>query len=639
MALGIYLPNINDTSEQVLSPNENAIDDAESATSTLNLVCMHMSFHGTVSNVLASLENAMIPSETMVLTALFVLGWLQNSPEHGSEVEGTNQVLSINGNLGICARLASAALGFPQKFHAGEDSSISMFHDLRVHSFSNSGVRKLVANTAGILCEISKKRAVWVADVAKTAIVVYERLREKGKVGIPRAPHGSVRVAREPNAIDKSANLHAKHLRAYCALLHGAEDHFFIYALIVGLRLKMLSGETDRVLLCDGRWWHDQSARAALSRVYTSVRHIRLIHAPHASFTPRHNEVFSKIKAFRLPYRYLVLLDLDLVPRADLSPLFDIPAPAGMHHGECRSEGDLVHGQFINEDGSDGRWCINTGVMRLDPCQTRLDRRREVASMVAEIRRIRHRSWLPEQNYLVQKLKGWRHIDPMWNTEVGPLYVDPGFTWPRAEAREASKSSRSLSWRAIDLGNVRVFHFSGTKSQPWCYIDLDPHTAYNDAATQWKNSDPRCLIATAIYEWRLALEDVVTESAQWSCEERQLVEEIIGRLRDTARAHREWSSHWSSRPQECHHCKKWFPNAEGRWLLGWEGWWLCTDCIVGYVLTDEAPESPCCEECGSVGHGWWSWASGKPCWYCKPCWRAVHDHDAHLETHTGNDLR
>jgi len=46
-----------------------------------------------------------------------------------------------------------------------------------------------------------------------------------------------------------------RHSRAYCSLLHGSDNHFFVYALILGLRQKILCPDADRVLLCAGRWW------------------------------------------------------------------------------------------------------------------------------------------------------------------------------------------------------------------------------------------------------------------------------------------------------------------------------------------------------------------------------------------------
>lgn len=401
--------------------------------------------------------------------------------------------------------------------------------------------------------------------------------------------------------------------RAYCSLLHGPDEHFFVYALVVGARLRRFCAGAERVLLCAGRWWEDRAARSALARFYTELRHVQLIHAPHATRVPRHSWVFSKIQAMRLAYRHLVFLDLDLVLRADLAPLFEVPAPAGMHHGDCKGS-QLAHGEPIATDQS--WWCVNAGVMRLDPCTTRRARHQDVASMLHEVKHIRYPTALPEQYYLAGRLEGWRHIDPKWNMEVGLTYDDPGFTWPRPDARKAALAPRGRMWLQQATEDARVFHFSGTKLHPWWYADLDPQAAYNEAAERWRHRDPRRLVATALREWCVALDELLAEVAHWPAEERCVVEAAVRRLTDDAAAHRRKAKAWNSRPMCCRRCRSWFAPAEGRWLLGWEGWWLCSDCVVGYILSDEEPEPLRCWACGGQGPGRWEWARGRPWWRC-----------------------
>jgi len=332
----------------------------------------------------------------------------------------------------------------------------------------------------------------------------------------------------------------------------------------------------------------------------------------------RHSHVFSKIQALRLQYQKLVFLDLDLVPRADLSSLFDVQAPAGMHHGDRRSGKPLQHGQPIAPE-CNGWWCVNAGVLRLDPGPTRQARRQNVASLVDDVRRIRWPTALPEQYFLADRMEGWRHLDPQWNMEVGPHYDDPGFTWPRTHARQAAAVPRSQLWLGQTVEDVRVFHFSGTKLHPWWYVDLSPQAAFDEAAAQWYHRDPRRLIATAIFEWRLALDATMTAAASWPVEAQQPVYAAMSRLREDANAHRSWAVRWSTRPSECYRCRNWFPSTEGRWLLGWEGWWLCSDCIVGYIFSDEEASPPQCWACGGMGSGSWEWIDGKPWWNCSTC--------------------
>jgi hypothetical protein len=65
--------------------------------------------------------------------------------------------------------------------------------------------------------------------------------------------------------------------------------------------------------------------------------------------------------------------------------------------------------------------------MRIDTCETALERGKQMAYMCDKIRKITsaEASNLPEQHFLVKELSGWRHIDGVWNREVYPeQYVD-----------------------------------------------------------------------------------------------------------------------------------------------------------------------------------------------------------------------
>mmetsp|Transcript_100640 Transcript_100640/g.217276 ORF Transcript_100640/g.217276 Transcript_100640/m.217276 type:complete len:470 (+) Transcript_100640:78-1487(+) len=427
---------------------------------------------------------------------------------------------------------------------------------------------------------------------------------------------------------DPGAELRPSHDRAYCCLLHGSHDHFFLYAVVLGQRLRKLCPGSDFVLLCAGRWWRDHATRGVLQRVFSHVQHVPLIHAPEATWALRHEYVFSKIQALRLPYRQLVFLDIDLVLRGDLSPLFEVPAPAGLYHGDYAEGRDPVHGQLIVKD-EHRPWCVNAGVLRLDPLPSHEERCEDVNAMLAEIQGITFKTSLPEQYYLVERLKGWRHLCSDWNMEVGTLFADPGFTWPREAARSKARAARGQLWANQSLDEVRVFHFSGTRLQPWWYIDLSPQEAYDDAATQWNHRDPRRLVATALFEWRLALQEVEGCAASWAPEESEAFAAVVDRLRWRAADSRRravWPCPNAVKSEAhgrelCEGCKQWHPEDAGRWLLGWEGWWLCSDCIVGYIFSDKEPESPSCVECGRRdGGGAWHWSEGRPHWRCGCRW-------------------
>lgn len=412
---------------------------------------------------------------------------------------------------------------------------------------------------------------------------------------------------------------------AYCSLLHGGSDHFLVYALIVGVRLKRLCRRrADRVLLCAGPWWENPHSREALRSVWTHVIKVDLIHAPHATLAPRHTCVFSKLEVFRLPYRRVVFLDLDLVPMADLSPLFEVPAPAAMHHGACSAH--LAHGELIPKDAMDYRWCVNAGVMRLDPMRTSEQRKRHFERMAEEVQEIRRPTMLPEQYFLVNCIDGWRHLHPRWNMEVGAIYDDPGFVWPRRQARQVSAKPgmyRGQQWREQDVSKVRVFHFSGTKLSPWWYSDMTPEQALEEVQRDWRFRDPRHLLATTIHAWLSALEELeLEETAGWAEDVRQPFVTALSRLRKKAWEYRCWEEAERRNGFQCHRCQRKFLASEGRCLVGYEGWWGCSDCVVGYIFSDEVSDPGRCVRCGTCSGKRWKMVGDprSPEWYCGPCY-------------------
>jgi len=284
-----------------------------------------------------------------------------------------------------------------------------------------------------------------------------------------------------------------------------------------------------------------------------------------------------------------------------------------------------VHGELIQAD-KEAWWCVNAGVMRLDPDATRNARKKNVAAMVREIRQIKCPTALPEQYYLAKRIGGWRHLDNIWNMEVGAQYEDPGYTWPREGARrDSSAKLRGRLWMNQEASQVHVFHFSGTKLHPWWYCDLSPEETYEEAAREWQHRDPRRLIATALCNWRQALEEVVHEVAKWPAYERDATHVVVKRLRQRASDYRRWWLSERAKGIACKRCQQRVMKTEGRWLMGWEGWWLCHDCVVGYVMSDEEPEAPICGKCkgSNADNGRWKWSKVNrhwtPVWQCDAC--------------------
>ena len=227
----------------------------------------------------------------------------------------------------------------------------------------------------------------------------------------------------------------------------------------------------------------------------------------------------------------LSLLDLDLLPRegVDMGELFEITAPAGKCHCATPGYQSLPHGKLIPDwFRNHNAWCPNAGVVRLDPLPMLSSRLAQVASMVAEIGRRSGASYLPEQYYLAERLKGWRNIGNHWNWEVCPEWDDPWITHPNIEACKRAKQSgwASLyldSWGEGDiptgeavLREVRVWHFSGISREtaPWGFLDLaGPDAVRAEAGRRFQARDPGGVVASSLAEWRAAYDALLAESA------------------------------------------------------------------------------------------------------------------------------
>ncbi|CAK0838969.1 unnamed protein product, partial [Prorocentrum cordatum] len=109
---------------------------------------------------------------------------------------------------------------------------------------------------------------------------------------------------------------------------------------------------------------------------------------------------------------------------------------------------------------------------------------------------------------------------------------DPGFTWPREAAQKAAEAKRGRLWFQQVIADVKVFHFSGTKMHPWLSMDKTPQEAHQEALGRPPPHGPgRQLVATAVLEWRTALEEVTKEVKGWKASERHAVQAACGRLR------------------------------------------------------------------------------------------------------------
>lgn len=335
---------------------------------------------------------------------------------------------------------------------------------------------------------------------------------------------------------------------AYVALLHGQDHAFYLYALLLGHRLWCLDPETPRVLMVgkaikaepaqkvQGKKptpdypspFLESPARQTLA-VMWQVREVDLIDAAIADKTSRkrHRFVFTKLRAFEVPYRKIIFFDLDIIVRRSPKELFKVEAPAGMYHGRWDRK-DARHGEILPteafHDGFRVMGCINAGLMRLDPLGSKAERRKQVDDLVRKVSELTEndQTYLPEQYFLVKELPGWHHIEVAWNCEVNAeWYVQPE---PRKNRRNKDKPDKpkvQLSempadwWQLSNEGNVEqlrrtvgMFHFSGIWLHPWWYIHLQPDQAFTLIQKQFAYRDRRGMVALAVSDWLSALEDL-----------------------------------------------------------------------------------------------------------------------------------
>ncbi|CAE8605029.1 unnamed protein product, partial [Polarella glacialis] len=313
---------------------------------------------------------------------------------------------------------------------------------------------------------------------------------------------------------------------AYVALLHGQRQEFILYALLLGHRLKHLDSSTPRVLLVghalpeyDAPFLEGDFLRCL--QTCWQVRPVDLIDAAAADKSPRkrHRYVFTKLRALEVPYRRLLFFDLDVIVRKDPSPLFEVPAPAGMYHGDWVSRRASTHGGLLPEEALTSG-CVNAGLLRLDPPADKIARRQLLEEMMEEVASltVADESYLPEQYYLVRKLAAWRHLDVSWNCEVNPeVYVETAYSKGKARGKSSTVVVAEMpsDWWQLgdtedDLANsVGMFHFSGTHLEPWWYLHLSAASAKAVLRSHFRNRDSRGMVALAVCDWLQGIEDLL----------------------------------------------------------------------------------------------------------------------------------
>lgn len=365
---------------------------------------------------------------------------------------------------------------------------------------------------------------------------------------------------------------------AFVAMLHGTDPHWLVCALLLGYDLQRLCPSRERILLIDkASPWSEGDAAQALACFWSLKRDVFKC-MPKATKTQRHNLVFNKIRVLSLDVCRTVFLDLDILVRSSkIEELFDVPAPAGKLHGAAYLENAMTHGDIIDKSAfeCDPEWwpwsdfCINTGVLRLDPPQLPRDRKRICDELLEKAAKIpeSQATYLPEQYFLVQELKGpWRHVGNKYNWEVGPSSVIDG--------RSVYHCSKSCGeWADCDISDVVIFHFSGNDVEPYNYLDLQPADALVALQERFRWRDGRDAVATAVIEWCQALRTLWKLSGRTAALEN--VHKVLDkRLQEGELAASARRDYYRS---PCNHCLQWSAECFDYW---WSAGRLCADCIL-----------------------------------------------------------
>ena len=389
---------------------------------------------------------------------------------------------------------------------------------------------------------------------------------------------------------------------------------YLVYALILGRRLKEEADQErspDRVLLCGpGKTTGGANRRALLEAGWTHIVPVEPIEAGHLdkSWTKHHALVFTKLRILELPYDRVLLLDLDLYPRngIDMSKLLTVPAPAAKYYCAAYLGPEMQHGAPIPKELRDPakyHWCPNAGVMRLDPYPALEARKHQIQMIRAEISQRSTPTYLPEQYYLAESMSGWNHICSEWNWEVGPEWEDPMHTHPAVEAR--LNAHRHGCWLLHhkdqhEKPGAKVWHFSGTgQTGPASFMHLpDAKETWLSAKELFKHRDTGGLVATALFEWRTALDRLLGGSDGNPSSRSTLGEVLKHAVRELSALSLE-KLRWGWQCDGCHEVRldvrklHDVPFAGVYCSVKWKGLrWSCSDCIVER-LKDGDPNEEC----------------------------------------------
>ncbi|CAE7535266.1 unnamed protein product [Symbiodinium natans] len=269
--------------------------------------------------------------------------------------------------------------------------------------------------------------------------------------------------------------------RAFVGSLWGANAGYALGALVLGVRLRELSPDIERVIL------HTDDVPRNYLQAFEQdglwqLKEVNYIDGVEDLYVSKGNifdGVFTKLAAWTLvEFEKVLLLDLDIIPFRPMDELFDLPCPAAMVRGQGENEhGREVDGRrfFAGGDNEDYPWGqtggINAGVILLQPDAGVFQ------EMHSEVTCKNHPCHVagngPEQDYLSRFFASrrgspWHQISVAWNYQLHQslFSVERVIEWHRFMVTSGKEFSRAdLEWvpqrMRMELEDIGVVHFSG----------------------------------------------------------------------------------------------------------------------------------------------------------------------------------
>lgn len=269
--------------------------------------------------------------------------------------------------------------------------------------------------------------------------------------------------------------------RAFVGSLWGANAGYALGAVVLGVRLRELSPDIERVMLHTDDVPPNYLAAFSQDGLW-QLKEVNYIDGVEDLYVSKGNifdGVFTKLAAWNLTdFEKVLLLDLDIIPFRPMDELFDLPCPAAMVRGQGENDhGKEVDGRrfFAGGDHQEYPWGqtggINAGVILLQP-DAEIFRQ-----MNLEVTSKNHPCHIagngPEQDYLSRFFASrrdspWHQISVAWNYQLHQslFSVERVIEWHRFMVTSGKEFSQAdLDWMPqrmrMGLEDIGIVHFSG----------------------------------------------------------------------------------------------------------------------------------------------------------------------------------